>query len=309
MNNQITNCGLIALRNVSELKNISVRTLINISEDNGLTLYPYKLSKEDIKDISFPVILHFDNHFEYIDKIEQLAFRDITGYALFTTKQNYTEVLESEYKNITGQTWVAAGVASAELTYAGYNKIQANKKLKALQKQPLPGTTVSPELQAAYDRSLKMAGMGFTPEQAAAYHSNVGMQENTIARNAIDRTGGNLAGAINVGLQSNNIEGENKFAAEDADKRMRNIQYADNLARQIQEQRNMKSSEDRSYRIMEEQGYGLASKQASENITSSAGNIGTAVGGGLEQNKQDDMYKKLLAGSNQGTGDDIPWGG
>lgn len=189
--------------------------------------------------------------------------------------------------------WVAVGVAGVGATIGGIEAIRAHKKLKELQKKPLANFSVSPELQSAYDRSLRMAGMGFTPEQAAAYHSNVGMQQNTARANAINQSGGSLSSAINIGLQSQNIEGENKFASEDADKRMRNIQYADNLAGQIQGQRNLETDANRSYRIQQEQQYGLAEKQGIENISHAVGAAGTYYAGSTEQDKQLDMYKKL----------------
>lgn len=172
----------------------------------------------------------------------------------------------------------SVGLGAIQTGVGAYQAIQANKKLKELESQPLASLAVSPELQQAYQRSLKMAEMGFTPEQSAAYHSNVGTQQNTAYRNATDRSGGNLSQAINAGLQSQNIMAENQFASEDADKRMRNIQYADNLARQIQDQRNIESQANRQYRMNQEQQYGLAQKTGIENVL---GGVGTAVTGGV----------------------------
>lgn len=117
MNNVITNCGLTALRNLSELKNTSIKTLIQAGEDNGLKLYPYKVPVSKLSSIPMPAILHSENHFVYIsskDKIDpKLKY---TGNVLLTKKVLYPKIKTAQLKKITGATFVSSG---AIIAYVG----------------------------------------------------------------------------------------------------------------------------------------------------------------------------------------------
>ena len=111
---EINNCGLVALRKISNLKNISAKSLISISKDNGITLNAYNVPVEKLKSIPLPAIVHSENHFDYISK--KSDFNDkvkYTGYVLLPTKINYPEVTKSELKNISGETFVSAAAFSA----------------------------------------------------------------------------------------------------------------------------------------------------------------------------------------------------
>jgi hypothetical protein len=115
---EINNCGLDALKKLSNLKKTSIRTLIDLAEDNGLTLYPYAISTgEEMMTIPFPAIVHSENHFDYVSKKEDFNFeKEYTGYVLLTQKAEYKKIKTDELKNITGETWVALVGASIALT-------------------------------------------------------------------------------------------------------------------------------------------------------------------------------------------------
>jgi hypothetical protein len=118
MENIITNCGLIALRNIDELKNISIRTILNLAEDNNVILYPYKIALSDFDTIALPAIFHSENHFEYISEKAQLKDKAFSGFVLTTKKYDFPKISEHFTSTIIGQTWVAAGIASGAATNA-----------------------------------------------------------------------------------------------------------------------------------------------------------------------------------------------
>lgn len=130
----VVNCGLNALKNLSDLKNTSMHTLISMAEDNGLKLYPYKVSLSELCYIPLPAIVHSENHFDYISKEED--FRDDVNYSgnilLTTEKTNYPDIEFVELKNIVGATWVSVGIAGVGLvTTIGGGAIKGSQAKKA----------------------------------------------------------------------------------------------------------------------------------------------------------------------------------
>lgn len=111
-NSKVKNCGLDALNKISPLKKTSVRTLIDLAEDNGLPLYAYQVPIDKLNKIPFPAIFHSENHFEYISKKEDLGKLKYTGVVLHTKKINFPEIDFYELEEIVGETWVSAGMLS-----------------------------------------------------------------------------------------------------------------------------------------------------------------------------------------------------
>ena len=134
MDSIITNCGLTALRKLDGLKSVSVRTLINLAEDNGVKLIPYKVPVKKLKDIELPAIFHANNHFEYIDDIEKLKDFNLTGFILHTKELPFKIVSKKSLSSINGETWVAAVSASVALTASGVQYIVAKKNAKDAEK-------------------------------------------------------------------------------------------------------------------------------------------------------------------------------
>ncbi len=136
----VNNCGLIALRNLSDLKNISIRSIINIAEDNGLKLYPYMVSLNELRNISLPAIVHSIDHFDYIETKEDFRYdREYSGNILLTTENSeYEKVSSTELQKIHGSTFVSAGFLVSALGLVGTvtgGAIKGHQSKKAVQAQ------------------------------------------------------------------------------------------------------------------------------------------------------------------------------
>lgn len=161
-------------------------------------------------------------------------------------------------------------IAAGTLGLGAYQLYQSNRALKQLGKEAMPTYGANPTLTAAYQRAQQMSQRGYTPEQEAAFKSNLATNQNTAYRNAVSQSGGNLAQAINAGLQSQNIGALNQFAADDASKRQQNIQYADSFAPRFQNIQDENTRNALNYRIMREQALGAAKAQAQSNLAQGA---------------------------------------
>ena len=116
----INNCGLIALREISNLENISAKTLISLAKDNGLCLNTYKVPKDKICKVNRPAIFQTPNHFVYIDSEKNLPELDYTGVVLSLENQSFDKIENvKELELINGATWIACGVAVVGLATAG----------------------------------------------------------------------------------------------------------------------------------------------------------------------------------------------
>lgn len=131
MSNNITNCGLIALEGVTPIETISMRTLINAAEDNGLSLFPYSIRLADYSSIKYPAIVHSENHFSYVEGYADLDLDAVTGYVLLSERSSYLEVADP--KAITGASWVAVGAAAVSGGIKIAQGIKQKKEAKRLE--------------------------------------------------------------------------------------------------------------------------------------------------------------------------------
>ena len=77
------NCGIEALSQLTELKNISAFTLVHAARDNGLNLFVFKVQDlNDLAKVQRPAIFHQEGHFVYIKNGEALPQGKYTGYVL-----------------------------------------------------------------------------------------------------------------------------------------------------------------------------------------------------------------------------------
>lgn len=129
----IKNCGLIALRNMTDFKNTSFKTLISLAKDNGLTLYPYKVSSDKLFDVPLPAIFHTEGHFAYISHKDEIKKIKCTGNVLCQGIAKFTKIKNSELNKITGGTWVAIAVGGIGLatTVVGGGLSSRARKLEA----------------------------------------------------------------------------------------------------------------------------------------------------------------------------------
>lgn len=184
-----------------------------------------------------------------------------TGYSISPTQQigNFNE----SASNSSGlNPYIAAGT----LALGALQTIQGYRGLNKLSKEAMPTYTSTPQLTSAYNRAQQAAQRGYTPEQEAAFKSNLATSQNTAYKNAVSQSGGNLAQAINAGLQSQNINALNQFAADDASKRQQNVQYADSFAPRFQNIQDENTRNALNYRMMREQALGNAVSQGQTNL-------------------------------------------
>lgn len=134
-NSGVNNCGLTALRNICELKNISARTLIDTAEDNGVKLYPYKVSSGELSNIPLPAIVHSENHFDYISKKEDLKEEvNYSGNILALKKSELEAIPVNDLSGITGSTMMVTGIVSGAVALTG-TIITASSKSSQAKKQ------------------------------------------------------------------------------------------------------------------------------------------------------------------------------
>lgn len=145
MSSEITNCGLVSLNNITEIRDVSMRTLIFMSEDNGTPIYPYKVPLNKIDKILLPAILHSDNHFTYVKKRAEIRkINNLTGYILsIYPKQKYEKVLPDDLELIKGATAaiIGLGLTAVSTGYGIFKDIKANKASKATQTKLEPYKT------------------------------------------------------------------------------------------------------------------------------------------------------------------------
>lgn len=135
MKKEITNCGLIALSNVIDIKSISIKTLILAAKDNGLKLFPYKIDLNEIEKVKLPAIFHANNHFIFISKKEELSDFEFTGNILHTEKQPYEKIPNNQLKMIKGCSWVAVGVTGAGIVSGLFKSKKAKKEKQAVARE------------------------------------------------------------------------------------------------------------------------------------------------------------------------------
>lgn len=148
-----------------------------------------------------------------------------------------------------------------------------------------PKYTVSPELQQAYDRSQTMATMGFTPQEEAAYQQNVARNMATQQQRASDLAGGNLAMAMGGMNAANQLASQNQLATADAQLMRQNIQNAQQMALQMQQQKNLATQAAINQRMMTEQSLGGAMQQGLNNLV-----------GGINYNQAMNFYGDQVGG-------------
>ncbi len=149
--------------------------------------------------------------------------------------------------------------------------------LHQLQKTAMPQYLASAQLNSAYQRAQQMSTMGYTPQEIAAFHTNLATSNNTAFANAENASGGNQSQAVNAALQGNNIGALNQFAVSDAQLKRQNQQYADSFAGQYQNLANENTQTALQRRQQQEQAYGGALKAGLTNLGNTA-NLSQALG-------------------------------
>ena len=156
--------------------------------------------------------------------------------------------------------------------YNGYQGLQN------INRTPRATYSITPEQQNSYNRAEGMAGQGYTGQESANFHQGLAQSNNTAFRNAVDMSGGNLAGAIHRGINAQNVGALNTFASNDANLHRQNIRYADQQGQNISNQRNLITQNAQQRRDMLENAYGGALSSGLNNLTSGFNLQGSPVG-------------------------------
>ena len=157
-----------------------------------------------------------------------------------------------------------------------------------MSRTPMPNFTVSPELQAAKNRSSQMARMGFTPEQIAANRVNQATALSTFNRNVTDMSGGQMSRAFNNRGLMNVLTANNQFAVADANQMMNNIRYDDMMTNRIQQQLDRATQQEIQNRLNLERAYGGALQAGLNNAVSA-----------INLNQSLNTYKDIYANKNK----------
>ena len=107
-----------------------------------------------------------------------------------------------------------------------------------------PSFTEDPRFTQAASRAEYMAGMGYTPQERAAFQSDIAAQTAGDYRRGIDMSGGNMARALGGISTARTMGAFNRFAGQDAALRRQNIQYADQFSRERQRRMDMQTRAD-----------------------------------------------------------------
>jgi hypothetical protein len=125
-----------------------------------------------------------------------------------------------------------------------------------------------PRFTGAAGRAEYMAGMGYMPQERAAFQGDIAAQTAGDYRRGIDMSGGNMARALGGISTARTMGAYNRFAAQDASLRRQNIQYSDQFSRERQRRADMQTQADMAQYDREQQATGQA---ISSGLTGMAG--------------------------------------
>lgn len=97
-----TNCGLIALEQMTALKSVSMFTLLHLARDNGLNLYFCKVEPGELMEVQRPAIFHQKDHFVFVEDGKPLPPGEYDGYVL-TPKPIHEPLPHTFAKTIRGK--------------------------------------------------------------------------------------------------------------------------------------------------------------------------------------------------------------
>lgn len=157
-----------------------------------------------------------------------------------------------------------------------------------------PRFAEDPRFTQAAGRAEYMAGMGYTPQERAAFQSDVAAQTAGDYRRGIDMSGGNMARALGGISTARTIGAFNRFAGQDAALRRQNINYADQFSRERQRRADMQTRADMEQYDAEQRALGQAMSSGLTQMAGAAnfnqamnfygkqGVAGASGGGGLD---------------------------
>lgn len=150
------NCGLIALSDITEIKNITLKTLVLLAKDNGLNLNVFNVPINEITNDILPAILESEGHLSYIKNVAELDGLKLTGNVISTRSKigSYKKIKQKNLTNSLLGSWVAVGVGAATAIAGGIKASKAAKDKKAAAEEAkrmeeVPLTNIAEELKVS----------------------------------------------------------------------------------------------------------------------------------------------------------------
>lgn len=106
----MSNCGLAALKQITELRTVSMYSLIHLAKDNGINLYFCKANNDQLMTVKRPAIFHQKNHFVFVSNGDPMPPGEYDGYVL-TPKPINEPLSHSLAKRIYGSKKIAGLLA------------------------------------------------------------------------------------------------------------------------------------------------------------------------------------------------------
>jgi hypothetical protein len=221
---EITNCGLVALRHMSDLRDISVRTMISIAEDNGISLTAYRFPLGELVEVRLPAIFHSDNHFVFVSDISQFNEHSFDGIVLTDGDYPTKYKMHEELACIKGAAWVAVGVAAAGTIYKGVQSYSAGKKRKQAEQEQADLIANRPqyEIPEQYEKNAELAQgivKGYEPYTKTSQLAGQSYMQNRIDNNSANAVAGAARDSVSspsqlTSLLSAALDSQNKSASE-----------------------------------------------------------------------------------------------
>ena len=201
-------------------------------------------------------------------------------------------------------------MAGAGLAAKGYGIYEANKREKEakralanLAKTPYAKYGVNPLVKRYTDMGLRdiQNPQGFSGAETADFQSRIAAAQNAARQNAISLGGSSVARAVGGALGSANLAAQNQYAAQNAAlaRQNRNLGYSRfmqgaGIAQNID---NMNTQNELNRRMMTEQAYGAAARQAGDQQRAIVSGLGSdLIGGAFNLYGMNKMYPNTTTG-------------
>lgn len=196
---------------------------------------------------------------------------------------------------------IMAGVGLAAKGYGIYEankrEKEAKKALANLAKTPYAKYGVNPLVKRYTDMGLRdiQKPQGFSGAETADFQSRIAAAQNAARQNAISLGGSSVARAVGGVLGGANLAAQNQYAAQNAAlaRQSRNLGYSRFMqgAGVAQNIDNMNTQNELNRRMMTEQAYGAAARQAGDQQRSIVSGLGSdLLGGAFNMYSMNKMY-------------------
>lgn len=138
---------------------------------------------------------------------------------------------------IGGATQLAATGGTSPFAYGqlGLGALETIGGILGLNKTPsYQSEPIDPQVKEMVNRAQAMAKQGYSPQEITNFYNQQAQQNAAKYAHGTEAAGGNLAGAVNAGINAGNSAALNQFAANDAKLKQVHQQYADQTLKYLQ---------------------------------------------------------------------------